>query len=186
MEGQKLDSLKYIVEYLYDYIKDEKLREKLIDSERETIYVTLATVSSDNKIHDSKDYYLDTVCNKARLKIMNEKDSIRKIIASHIVDVTQGNKRDNINYVDVLYSHIEKAFGLDVCIESMKKEDFLNQYYKENFSDDISYERICEFINSYIGLIERIKDEEAKLRICDDAVKVFDDLFGKRVNHKKM
>lgn len=118
-------------------------------------------------------------------KIENEKDPIRKIIKSYVKDVTLGNGRDNLNYVDALYPAVELIFGADTCINALENNEVLKKYYDTNFSADISYDNVCRIFSSYINLIEHMKNDEDILMVCNEAIKAFDNL-DKTKKSKKM
>lgn len=80
--------------------------------------------------------------------IKSNKDIIREVIKLHSKDTLFGNDRDELNYVDCIYPHIEKIFGLSICLLSINDPDILRTYYEENFDTSISYNDLLEVFNN--------------------------------------
>lgn len=111
---------------------------------------------------------IEDLSKSALEKVNNEKDIIRKIIKLKVIDVINGNNRDSLVYVDVLYPAIEALFGLDVCLDAISNKDVLKDVLEQKYNADIDYDTLKSYFESAVRICERTNDEQRMLNINDD------------------
>lgn len=94
----------------------------------------------------------------------NKECILTDIIMQHVEDTCFGSKREELNFVDVLYPSLERIFGLENCLNAPMDNDLLRTYYEANY-DGISFDSLVDTYVNAKETCDQVHDKDKLIEV---------------------